>query len=627
MKRLVRSVTVTATACLILLGSATAAFADTATAAAPQIELYPLVSPVDGPHSFTDDFGAPRSEGRLHQGNDLFADKMTPVVAAADGTILRISRGERAGRYIVLKHRDGWLSYYLHLNNDTPGTDDGLYDESPAGITKGATVEAGDLLGYVGDSGNAEETPAHLHFELHSPQGEPVNPYPHLLAATGASEAVVDDALETAYGALPVTEGTTVIGQLDPGGGFAAGVWAHADHVYLGTWGRPRQCPASGVRIIDTTDLTAPSLVGAIASGEEFADTDTDSVWAGFVDNEYFSGDVAVVAVSLCDNREPARLQDGFRGLAIYDVTDPAAPELLAAHHSGDRTQGFHELDVAITAEGRVLVAATAMQSLLHTDGKLGDVRILDITDPANPRELADWDWRRNHELDAELVLSRDEQQQRHAHTVAFAGGGTRLWVAQWDAGSVLLDVSDPVTPVAVDWVDVVASAEGDVHSITSSPGDGLVVISSEDLYPLAEDGHLAGWGYQAILDLAGNLLGEFKLGASGDPAEDEKVALDGYHTAHTAQVVDGLAYSAWYSSGVRIVDLADPSQPIEIGSFVPPPVPDPQGYWVAPDGTARITMVWDVYLLDGVMYVSDMNTGLWVVRYAGDDRPEYDIY
>ena len=627
MKCLGRSVTASAVACLVLLGPVSAAATDTSPVAAPQIELYPLVFPVDGPHSFTDDFGAPRSEGRLHQGNDIFADKMTPVVAAADGTILRISIGERAGRYLVLKHEDGWLSYYLHLNNDTPGTDDGLYDDWPSGVAKGAVVEAGDLLGYVGDSGNAEETPAHLHFELHTRQGDPVNPYPHLLAATGAPEQVVEDALETAYGALPTTEATTVIGQLDPGDGFAAGVWAHAEHVYLGTWGRPQQCPASGVRIIDVSDLTAPEVVGAIATGEEFAGTDTDSVWAGFVESDVFTGDLAVVAVSLCDNREPARFQDGFRGLALYDVTDPAMPELLAVHDSGERTQGFHEIDVAVTAEGRVLVAATAMQSFLHTKGASGDVRIIEITDPTNPQQLADWDYRRVMELDPELMSARHEHQQRHAHTVTFAGEGTSLWVALWDAGAVLLDVSDPAIPVAIDWVEVVASAEGNVHSITSDSEAGLVVISSEDLYPLAEDGHAAGWGYQVILDLAGNLVGKFEATTSGDRANDEEVALDGYYTAHAAQLVDERAYSAWYSSGVRIVDLADPSRPVEIGSFVPPPVPDPQGYWVAPDGTVRMAMVWDVYVLDDVMYVSDMNTGLWIVRYTEDSPAGYHIY
>jgi hypothetical protein len=624
----VRSVTAGAVACLVLLGPVTAASADTTTAAAPRIDLYPLAFPVDGPHSFTDDFGAPRSEGRLHQGNDIFADKMTPVVAAADGTILRVSYGERAGRYVVLKHEDGWLSYYVHLNNDTPGTDDGLYDEWPAGIAKGAAVQAGDLLGYVGDSGNAEDTPAHLHFELHTPLGEPVNPYPHLLAATGASDAIVEDALQTAYGALPVTRGTTAIGQLDPGGGFAAGVWAHGDYVYLGTWGRPQQCPASGVRIIDVSDLAAPALIGAIATGDEFAETDTDSVWVGSVDTQSFRGDLAVVAVSLCDNREPARLQDGARGLAIYDVTDPAEPTLLSVHHSGDHTQGFHELDVAVTDSGQVLVATTAMQSLLHTDGLLGDVRLIDITDPASPVELANWDFRRDVAPDPELTLSRDELQQQHAHSVAFAAGGTRLWVAHWDAGSILLDVSDPGAPKLVKWVDVAASAEGDVHSVISNPEEGLVVVSSEDLYPLEGEGHAAGWGHQLILDLAGNLLSEFNVAAFEPATDDETViALDGYHTAHVAQLVDSRAYSAWYSSGVRIVDLADPSEPVEIGSFIPPPVPDPQGYWLAPDGTARMAMVWDVHVVDDVMYVSDMNTGLWIVRHTGDDVAEYDIY
>ena len=89
-------------------------------------DVYPLTFPVAGQSSYSDTWGAPRSEGRTHKGADIFADKGTHVVAAADGTVTRMAVGERAGRYIVVEHLDGWRSYYLHLDNDTPGTDDGL---------------------------------------------------------------------------------------------------------------------------------------------------------------------------------------------------------------------------------------------------------------------------------------------------------------------------------------------------------------------------------------------------------------------------------------------------------------------------------------------------------------------
>ncbi|MDJ0925882.1 MAG: peptidoglycan DD-metalloendopeptidase family protein [Acidimicrobiia bacterium] len=601
------------------------AASDPQTAALPERELYPLVFPVDGQYSFTDTFGAPREGNRLHQGIDIFADKLTPVVAVADGTIIKVTIGERAGRYIVVEHDDGWRSYYIHLNNDSPGTDDGLRNESPAGISKGARVEAGELLDYVGDSGNAESTPAHLHFELHAPDGIVVNPYPHLLAATGAPADRVQSAFESAYGDLPDAEAITVVGSFDPGDGFAAGVWVHADIAYMGTWGRPQACPASGVRLLDVTKPVEPELIGAIATGEEYPESDTDSVWAGDVDTDAFTGDVAVVAVSLCDNSERNRFREAFRGLAIYDVTDPNNPAPLAEYHSGDRTQGVHELDVITRADGRVLAAATVMQSLPHTAGARGDVRLIDITDPANPFETADWDFRSDAPAASEWLRAVDEEQL-HAHGVAFDESGNRLWVAVWDAGAVMLDVTDPAQPKIAQSVEEVASAEGNVHTVATSSELGLMVLSSEDLWPVDRPSHVAGWGYQRIFDLTGEPLADFVAG-DDDHAADNPVPLDGFHTAHNAQLLEGRLYSSWYSSGVRVVDVSDPTNPLEIGHFVPPPTRDPQAYWIAPDGTARLAMVWDVRVVDDLIYATDMNTGLWILRYVGDDAARFERY
>lgn len=603
---------------VFVMTAAAAVQVDTAPAALPAQELYPIVFPIDGQHSYTDTFGAPRPGNRLHEGADIFAEKMTPVVAVADGTVVRATTGDRAGRYIILEHNDGWQSYYIHLNNDTAGTDDGLLDEPVPGIRVGAKVRAGDLLDYVGDSGNAEETSSHLHFELHQPDGQAVNPYPHLLAAGGAPPAQVQEALDLTYGSLPDTKGTAVVGQFDPGGGFAAGVWTHNEVAYLGTWGRAQACPASGVRLIDVADPASPASLGAIANGDEYPGTDTDSVWAGSIDTPSFNGDIAVVGVSLCDNSERNRYREGFRGLAIYDVSDPKAPQLLGTYDSGERTQGVHEVDVVTRSDGRVMAAATVMQSFLHTDGALGDVRLVDITDPADPLEVTTWDYR-DAVLPPDELPPDTEAEQYHAHNVDFAGGGQRLWVAVWDAGAVLLNIDDPARPVITDSVEAVASAEGNVHSVISAPELGMVVLSSEDLYPFAGGVHEAGWGEQLILDLAGEPLSTFRAGRD-EESDDTSIPLDGYHTAHTAQLVDQRLYSAWYSSGVRIVDLSDPAAPREIGHFVPPPIRDPQGYWIAPDGTSSMAMVWDVRVIGGLIYLSDMNTGLWIVRYTGDE-------
>lgn len=128
---------------------------------------------------FGNSFGARRSGGRRHKGNDLMAPKMTEVYAIADGVVETVDTGRTAGRYLIIEHEAGWSSSYMHLNNDEPNTDNGrashLETYAP-GIEEGVVVQAGDLIGYVGDSGNAEGTASHTHFELRF-EGRAVNPY------------------------------------------------------------------------------------------------------------------------------------------------------------------------------------------------------------------------------------------------------------------------------------------------------------------------------------------------------------------------------------------------------------------------------------------------------------------
>jgi hypothetical protein len=85
--------------------------------------------------------------------------------------------------YAIVEHSDGWQSYYIHLNNDLYGTDDGRGVGVRTDLTAGTPVSRGEVIGWVGDSGNAEETVSHLHFELHNPEGDAVDPRPSLLAA------------------------------------------------------------------------------------------------------------------------------------------------------------------------------------------------------------------------------------------------------------------------------------------------------------------------------------------------------------------------------------------------------------------------------------------------------------
>jgi len=160
--------------------------------AAPGPTVRTILFPVVGKVNYTDTFGACRSGcTRTHKGVDIFGTKLAPLVAAADGTIVSVRRSAltRAGNMVTIKDDEGWFYVYLHLNNDSPGTDDGANPQGwilPNRLRVGNRVKSGDVIGYLGDSGNAETTPAHLHFEIHQPGVGVINPTPSVKAAQDA---------------------------------------------------------------------------------------------------------------------------------------------------------------------------------------------------------------------------------------------------------------------------------------------------------------------------------------------------------------------------------------------------------------------------------------------------------
>ena len=171
---------------VLFLCTALSLLAGTA-AARPGTASTPLVFPVLGPTHYVDDFGAPRPGGP-HQGIDIIAPKRSLALATEAGKIRFWTTSASAGCMLYLYGVSGTMYEYVHLNNDlTAGNDNrGKCVAGTAyapGLKDGARVSAGQPIGFVGNSGDANAVHAHLHFEVHPGGGKAVDGFPYLQAA------------------------------------------------------------------------------------------------------------------------------------------------------------------------------------------------------------------------------------------------------------------------------------------------------------------------------------------------------------------------------------------------------------------------------------------------------------
>jgi murein DD-endopeptidase MepM/ murein hydrolase activator NlpD len=153
----------------------------------PKLTPSRYVFPVYGQSSFTNTFGAPRASTTWHHGEDIFAPLGAPLLAVADGTLFSVGWNDVGGYRLWLRDRQGNQFYYAHLSAFAPLA------------VNGAEVRAGDVVGFMGNSGDAEHTPYHVHFEIH-PLGMlhmgydgVVPPYPYLVAWRRVEDIIFPD--------------------------------------------------------------------------------------------------------------------------------------------------------------------------------------------------------------------------------------------------------------------------------------------------------------------------------------------------------------------------------------------------------------------------------------------------
>jgi murein DD-endopeptidase MepM/ murein hydrolase activator NlpD len=144
--------------------------------AMPETPISQILMPVEGIaiSQVADTWGGPRSGGRSHEGQDIFAPEDSPIYSGTEGYIYRIAANIRGGNTVVVVTNAGWRIYYAHLSSYA------------ADIQEGQFVTTETLLGYVGNTGNALSTPPHLHLGIYIGQEDAcdwhaTNPLPYLI--------------------------------------------------------------------------------------------------------------------------------------------------------------------------------------------------------------------------------------------------------------------------------------------------------------------------------------------------------------------------------------------------------------------------------------------------------------
>jgi len=137
-----------------------------------------LSMPVKGVsrRQIADTWGAERSGGRGHSGQDIFAKRGTPVYSATEGVVLRVGENDLGGKVVFVYGAGGRRYYYAHLDDFAPE------------LKEGDAVTTDTLLGYVGTTGNARGTPPHLHFGVYAAGGA-IDPLPLLTDRISAKTA------------------------------------------------------------------------------------------------------------------------------------------------------------------------------------------------------------------------------------------------------------------------------------------------------------------------------------------------------------------------------------------------------------------------------------------------------
>ncbi len=426
----------------------------------------------------------------------------------------------------------------------------------------------------------------------------------------------------------PLARNVRRLGHLDlPGAGQ---VCLSGSHAYVGHIPNAEHC---GTSIVDVSDPKNPRVVATVT----LDDHESHSHKARVV------GDVLVVnhgrigrraeqlpaarrALTEELKREPrpeeiaARLsvtvddlraleefeQRGYHngGFKIYDVSKPAQPKLVCYHKTGGI--GVHRFDM----DQRYAYISTEM------NGYVGNILVIyGLRDPQKPEEVSRWWMPGQHVAGGETPTWSGRRHRLH-HALRF---GNEMWASCWHAGFWVVDVSDLSKPKSAGTYNYHPLFPEPTHTVMPVPGRvggrriALAIDEEDQAQSASEEEARRGRAHACILtfdvtDLGAiKPLGQFQVSELDSPFSRTAGARFGAHQ-FCERMSGTIVYAVWFGGGLRIIDVADPQSPREIGHFIPEPVagqPAPQSNDVALD--AR-----------GLIYVVDRHVGFDVLEFEG---------
>ena len=291
-------------------------------------------------------------------------------------------------------------------------------------------------------------------------------------------------------------------------------------------------------------------------------------------------------------------------GFKIYDVSRPAQPKLVCYHKTGGI--GVHRFDM----DARYAYISTEMK------GYVGNILVIyDLRDPGRPEEVSRWWMNGQHLAGGEAPTWAGKRHRLH-HALRF---GNEMWASCWHGGFWVVDISDLAKPKSAGHYNYHPLFPEPTHTVmpvaerVGGKRIALAIDEEDQAQSASEEEARRGRAHACILtfdasDLANiKPLGQFQVSELDSPFSRVPGARFGAHQ-FCEKMSGTLVHAVWFGGGLRIIDVADPLSPHEVGHFIPEPVggkPAPQSNDVALDDR-------------GLIYVVDRHVGFDILEFAG---------